>query len=574
MSKILDELSAEEVLRIVLESIPLRVFWKDIDLNYLGANQKLLDDVGLKHLDDLVGQSDYAVFKTREEAEPKRDDDREVIQSGRAKLDIEEPLAIEGKKPKWLRTNKVPLKTSTGKIIGVLGTYQDITEQVQYRLSIEKDAFVDPLTGLANRRRLQSEIKGATFKCSGLLFIDLDHFKHVNDTLGHNIGDILLQKVALRLQIIADNNHAVLARLGGDEFSMFKIFDSTEDIEKKLEEIAVKILSALTVSFDVDHHIISLGASIGIASVDGENRHISDGFIEADIAMYSAKASGRNNYQFFNETLRTATKKKHTLLNLLRKAIEHDELRLVYQPQFDESKNLIGAEALLRWHNDELGIVAPSEFIPIAEETGLIHSIGDWVIDSAINTLTDWQHLTHKNPGFRLSVNISSKQFNNKLLPSIICQKLLSKGLCPSNFTIEITESVLIDQKLLNMDSIFVLKNEGVSIAIDDFGIGYSSLSYLSSLPIDTLKLDQSFIKNIDKNGKNRTLVQAIIQMAKHLGMQVVSEGVETNEEKSVVESLGCMQFQGYLFSKPIPLEKFSAMYVNTPLPAKSSPCW
>ena len=563
MSKNADEPSAEELLRIVLDSIPLRVFWKDVDLNFLGANQKLLDDIGFKHLDDLIGRSDYTIFKTREEAVPKRKDDWEVINSGQAKLDIEEPLAIEGKKLKWLRTNKVPMRTSSGRIIGVLGTYQEITEQVQYRQSIEKDAFVDPLTGLANRRKLQSAIKNSTYDCSGLLFIDLDHFKHINDTLGHNIGDILLQKVALRLQTIADDHHAVLARLGGDEFSMFKLFDSSENIENELEKIAAEILSTLTVSFDVDHHIVSLGASIGITSVDGKNRHVSDGFIEADIAMYSAKASGRNNYQFFNETLRAATEKKHTLLNLLRTAIEQNEFKLVYQPQFDGNNKLIGAEALLRWHHKELGIVEPSEFIPIAEETGLIHSIGDWVIDSAISTLIEWQHFTRKNPDFKLSINVSSKQFNNTFLPSIICQKLLSNGLSPCNFTLEITESVLIDQRALNMDSIFALKNEGVSIAIDDFGIGYSSLSYLSSLPIDTLKIDQSFIKDIDTNEKNRNLAQVIIKMADQMGMQVVAEGVETDAERSVVESLGCTQYQGYLFSKPVSFDEFSVVYIS-----------
>ena len=563
MSQNTDEPSAEELLRIVLDSIPLRVFWKDVDLNFQGANRKLLDDIGFKHLDDLVGRSDYTIFKTREEADPKRKDDWDVIHSGQAKLDIEEPLAIEGKKLKWLRTNKVPMRTSTGKIIGVLGTYQEITEQVQYRQSIEKEAFFDPLTGLANRRKLQSEIKNSTCTCSGLLFIDLDHFKHINDTLGHNIGDILLQKVALRLQTIADNNHAVLARLGGDEFSIFKLFKSAESIEKRLEEIAAEILSALTVSFEVDHHIITVGASIGITSVDGNNRHVSDGFIEADIAMYSAKASGRNNYQFFNETLRAATERKHTLLNLLRKAIEQDEFKLVYQPQFDDNNKLIGAEALLRWHHEELGMVAPSEFIPIAEETGLIHSIGDWVIDSAINTLIGWQHFTHKNPDFKLSINISSKQFSNHFLPSNICQKLLANQLWPGNFTLEITESVLIDQKALNMDSIFALKNEGVSIAIDDFGIGYSSLSYLSSLPIDTLKIDQSFIRDIDQNEKNRNLAQVIVKMADQLGMQVVAEGVETMEEKSVVESLGCLQFQGFLFSKPVSHDEFNSLYIS-----------
>ena len=335
MSDQSENISAEELLRIVLESIPLRVFWKDLDLNYLGANQKLLDDIGFKHIDDLVGQSDYHIYENPKDAEPKRNDDLEVIQTGKSKLDIEESLPIDGKELKWLRTNKVPMKNANGNIIGVLGTYQVITDQVNYRQHIEKQAFIDPLTGLANRRKLQHEIKSSLFDYSGLLFIDLDHFKHVNDTLGHSIGDLILQKVGQRLQSIADKNHALLARLGGDEFSIFKIFESPKDKKAQLKGIATEVLTAVSKSFDVDNHIISsIGASIGIAFIDGENKHISNGFIEADIAMYSAKAQGRNNYQFFNENLRLATEKKHKLLNYLHKAIQKNELELVYQPQF------------------------------------------------------------------------------------------------------------------------------------------------------------------------------------------------------------------------------------------------
>ena len=563
MSDQSENISAEELLRIVLESIPLRVFWKDLDLNYLGANQKLLDDIGFKHIDDLVGQSDYHIYENPKDAEPKRNDDLEVIQTGKSKLDIEESLPIDGKELKWLRTNKVPMKNANGNIIGVLGTYQVITDQVNYRQHIEKQAFIDPLTGLANRRKLQHEIKSSLFDYSGLLFIDLDHFKHVNDTLGHSIGDLILQKVGQRLQSIADKNHALLARLGGDEFSIFKIFESPKDKKAQLKGIATEVLTAVSKSFDVDNHIISsIGASIGIAFIDGENKHISNGFIEADIAMYSAKAQGRNNYQFFNENLRLATEKKHKLLNYLHKAIQKNELELVYQPQFDSSGKLVGAEALLRWHNSEMGTVPPSEIIPIAEESGLIYPIGEWVIDEALNTLVHWHSLLRENPNFKLAVNVSSIQFHDKSLTSTICQKVSSKGLRPQNLSIEITESVLFDYTDTNADTIISLKKEGFSLVVDDFGTGYSSLSQISSLPIDTLKIDRSFIKDIDTNQTKEKLVKTIINMATLLEMNTIAEGIETEQERLTVEKMGCNQFQGYAYSIPISLGKFNELYL------------
>ncbi len=553
--------ASETFLRIALDSIPLRIFWKDCDLNFLGANQQFVDDVGFKDLEDCIGKCDYDIFKTKEEAEQKRDDDREVIRTGLPKLDIEEPLAIEGKKLKWLRTNKVPIRDADGKIFGVLGTYEDITEQVHYREQIEEQAFLDPLTGLANRRKLRRQIRAANFDYSGLLFIDLDHFKHVNDTLGHLVGDHVLQRVAERLTGIADKNNAFLARLGGDEFSIFKVFDSLEDAESQLEIIAKEILDAFKQPFEVKQHTLYLGASIGITFVDGKTTEVNYGFIEADIAMYAAKAQGRNTYQFFNETLRVVTKKRHRLIKFLYKAIENDELQLVYQPQFNVEEKLIGAEALLRWTNSELGTVSPAEFIPIAEETGLIHSIGDWVIDSAIDTLKSWRDLTDQNPDFKLSINTSAIQFQNIRLASSIFEKTKIKGLRPENLSIEITESVLFDPTESNTQAIVTLKEKGFSVAIDDFGTGYSSLSKLSQLPIDTLKIDQSFVRDIDKNETNEKLVQAIINMARQLDMDVIAEGVEHAGERGVLERLGCFQFQGYMFSRPISLEKFNDIF-------------
>jgi len=472
-----------ELLRIVLDSIPLRIFWKDLDLNYLGANQSLLDDIGFTDSADLIGESDYIIFDDPADAEPKRDDDREVIESGKSKLAIEEPLPINGKKLRWLSTSKVPMRDSEGKVIGVLGTYEDVTEKVEYRKLIEKQANMDPLTGLVNRRKLQSSINSIEFENSVLLFIDLDHFKHVNDTLGHAIGDRILQESAQRLQRVAFDNEALAARLGGDEFSIFKVLLPDDNFESGPECLAEQILSVMSKPFKIDNHIISsIGASIGITCVDGNSKHISNGFIEADIAMYSAKTAGRNNYKFFNETLREATKKKHALLNLLHDAVEKNELDLVYQPQFDCLGNLIGAESLLRWQNGELGNVSPEEFIPVAEESGLIHQIGDWVINEAIDALYQWQTYIEDRPDFRLAINVSSKQFENKHLASSICEKIEIKGVNSLNIAIEVTESVLFDNNETN-NIIVQLKEKGFTIDIDDFGTGYSCLSKLSLLP-------------------------------------------------------------------------------------------
>ena len=559
-----EDIDPEELLRIVLDSIPLRVFWKDLDLNYRGANQKLLDDIGFTNLNDLVGQSDYAIYDNEADAEPKRNDDLEVIHSGESKLSIEEPLPINGKDTRWLNTNKVPMKNSEGRVVGVLGTYEDITEKVNYRNYIEKQANIDPLTGLANRRKLQSSINSTKFDNSVLLFIDLDQFKHVNDTLGHAVGDQILQEVAKRLTNVSQEADAFLARLGGDEFSIFKIVSSTEDMHFVAEKLAENVLSTLSKSFKIDSHIIStIGASIGIAFVEDKLKHISNGFIEADIAMYSAKANGRNNYRFFNETLREATQKKHILLNQLHKAIEKNEFKLVFQPQFDRAGNLVGAESLLRWRNEDLGNVSAAEFIDIAEESGLIHPIGDWVINEAIDTLSRWGDYLEINPDFRLAVNVSSKQFQNKYLVSSICEKMAFKGVNPNNMAIEVTESVLFECDESNTNSIARLKQEGFTIDIDDFGTGYSSLSKLSSMPIDTIKIDQSFIRNIDSNSTNEKIVQTIIRMAEELDLRIIAEGIETTEELVAIDDLGCNCYQGYLFGRPISFDQFSELYLD-----------
>ena len=563
MTKNKDLASAEELLKNVIDSIPMGVFWKDLNLNYLGANQKLLDDIGFKDINALIGQSDYAIYSSKRDAKPKRDDDMEVLTTGKSKLNIEEPLPIDGKKIKWLRTNKVPIRNEANEIIGVLGTYQDITKEVNYRQLIEQQAYLDPLTGLANKRELLKNLSSSKIEPAGLLFIDLDNFKDVNDSLGHAIGDKILIEVAKRLRTIADNLEALLVRLGGDEFSLFKKFRLDENIRLQMEEIAKDILESLSENYQIDRHIISsISASIGISILDGEQKNVSDGFIEADIAMYSAKSLGRNNFQFFNKALHKKTKKKHEILNHLHNAIVKNELKLYYQPQFNANNQLTGAEALLRWENPELGNISPNEFIPIAEDSGLIDSIGLWVIDKSIKTLSQWHELLIKNPNFRLSINVSSKQFQNESIVSTILERIESNKLSSKNFAIEITESSIFDINKLNTNLLTKLKNMGFNILIDDFGTGFSSLSTLSQLPINTLKIDQSFIRNITQNKINEKIVETVISLAKHLEIEVIAEGVENEKEIKLLEKLGCSNFQGYFFNEPLTKEQFNKLYI------------
>lgn len=555
------QLSAEKLLRIVLDTIPLRVFWKDVDLRYLGANQKLIDDIGFKDLESLIGETDYAIFDSPEDAEPKRDDDREVIESGKAKLDIEEPLVVPGKQTKWLRTNKAPMVSPDGEIIGVLGTYQDITAEVEYRQRIEQMALIDSLTGLANRRSLQHQISTSHYARGGLLFIDLDRFKHVNDTLGHATGDQLLQLVAHIFQVIADRHEALLARLGGDEFSIFKSFRDSFNIEEELEQIAQEVLNALNRPLQLNHHVISIGASIGITTLSGSPRSTKECFTEADLAMYSAKRNALCKYQFFTKGLMDSAKRQHTLYAHLYRAVEKQELYLVFQPQFQAGQGLIGAEALLRWRNDELGDVSPLEFIPVAEESGIIHEIGNWVIREALDCLKGWETILRERPDFKLAINVSSIQFENKNLPTGIKEALYSRGLSGRNLEIEITESLLLKHKDLAAESMISLKEVGVSIAIDDFGTGYSSLVYLMSLPLNKLKIDRAFVTDLDKHSTNRKLVETIIKLASSLELNVLAEGVETEQERAVLEELNCLQYQGFLYSKPLLLDQFNERF-------------
>jgi diguanylate cyclase (GGDEF)-like protein/PAS domain S-box-containing protein len=557
-------LNAETILRIVLDTIPIRVFWKDRDSTFIGGNKAFISDLGLTSVEQLNGKDDTDFSDDIVAIDNFRKDDLEVMASAQSKIGIEEPLKVPGQSNKWLQTNKVPMTDDSGDVIGILATYEDITQKVEYRQLIEQQALRDSLTGIANRRMLLRAIDNYQDHYAGLLFIDLDYFKAVNDSLGHRVGDALLQEVAKRLQSFAPSPDSLVARLGGDEFSLFVPLQTIEKAQESLELLASNIVDSFASPFKIDHHIISVGSSIGITFIDQTIEGPNVGFREADMAMYAAKQTGRNTYKFYDLSMREEAQRKHKLGFHLRSAIENKELFLLYQPQVDDNNNIIGAEALLRWNSAELGCVSPDEFIPLAEEIGLIHVIGDWVLNAALDDLVTLQPIVSRNPKFKMAVNFSSKQFQNKYLADDIEVALNNRHLNPRNLQVEITESVLIDFKDTVMRSMLKMQAIGISIAIDDFGTGYSSLSYLAMLPIDKLKIDRAFVTDLHNKNTNRKLVETLINMSHNLEMQVIAEGVETVEEYAALIALDCHQFQGFLFSRPISCEQIQHQYQPT----------
>jgi diguanylate cyclase (GGDEF)-like protein len=383
-----------------------------------------------------------------------------------------------------------------------------------------------------------------------LLFVDLDRFKAVNDTFGHEIGDKLLIEITEKLKGLI-NDHDIIARYGGDEFTIL-LANSNEN---RAREVAQAILIHLSNPFFQSTNEIFVTPSIGI-SIFPEHGETFDMLVKnADLAMYFAKSLGKNNFQIFTTDLKDKSQHVLELEIHLRKALERNEFFLYYQPQINlDTNQMIGAEALIRWNQPEKGMIAPADFIPIAEESGLIIPIGEWVIRTACQQNKKWQE--DGLPPFTVAVNISARQFFQSNLPELVRNVLRETGLEPKYLEIEITESMTMDVEsaILTLNE---LKKIGVIISIDDFGTGYSSLNYLKRLPIDKLKIDQSFIRDCTNDVNDQTIIKTVILMAQLLKMQVIAEGVETKDQASFLLKHGCMEAQGYYFSKPVPVEEF-----------------
>ena len=409
-------------------------------------------------------------------------------------------------------------------------------------------AFNDSLTGLPNRafflQHLELELKqvGRRDGSLALLCVDLDNFKSVNDSLGHPVGDALLRAVALRLG--ANAREALVARLGGDEFTVILTQPKGQETA---EAVAVRLIAALADPFEVAGHDLSVGASVGIAFAPGDAADADNLLKHADLALYQAKAEGGGTYRFFEAEMNARAQARHRLETDLRRAIGAGEFELYFQPLFDLESNRIGSfEALIRWNHPSRGLVAPDDFIPLAEETGLIVPIGAWVIQEACRQAMKWPE------DVRIAVNVSSVQFRRSGLNNLIVQALAASGLDPHRLEVEITESVFLESSETLISTLHSLRGLGIRIALDDFGTGYSSLSYLQSFPFDKIKIDRSFIQQLLTRAGSTAIVRAITDLARALGMETTAEGVETSEQLDELREQGCSSVQGYLFSKPV----------------------
>lgn len=456
----------------------------------------------------------------------------------------------------WMRCRGLAVRDQEGKAHRMAGSQTDISARKSMEDQLLHDAFYDSLTGLANRAlfvdRLGRSIERAkrvSWYQFAVLFLDLDRFKLINDSLGHAVGDELLVACARRLEMCLRSMDTV-ARLGGDEFAIL-LEDSggAEDAEA----VADRIQGELALPFDLDGHRVFNSASIGIVLSDTGYERADDVLRDADTAMYRAKVHGKARYELFNPTMRERAVARLDLETDLRSAINLQELRLHYQPIVSLGSNrIIGFEALVRWEHPTHGLIPPANFIPVAEETGLILPIGKWVLKEACGQMREWQDRHPTDPPLTISVNLSAKQFTQPDLSEQIKETLEATGLAAKSLKLEITESVLIEEGEVGRRMLKQLRALGIQVEIDDFGTGYSSLSYLQQLPLDTLKIDRSFISHMGANGKGSEIVRTIMLLAQEMGMRVIAEGVETGEQLTNLKALGCEFAQGYLFSRPV----------------------
>ena len=450
-----------------------------------------------------------------------------------------------------------------GVVTGAVATFLDISERRLAEQKIHQLAFFDELTGLPNRRLLMDRLSQALAvsdrngRYGALMFLDLDNFKMLNDTKGHDTGDMLLVEVARRLQGCVREGDSV-ARMGGDEFVVvLEMLDkSVDEAVVQAELVGEKISAALNQTCQLKQHAHHTTSSIGIVLFKGHQESLDNLLKYADTAMYQAKAAGKNAIRFYDPDMQATLELRIELEHELRNALEKRQFQLYYQIQVDSLRRPIGAEVLLRWVHPQRGLVSPLQFIPLAEDTGLILPIGQWVLDTACAQLKSWQDnaLTRD---LILSVNVSARQFHQADFVAQVQRALLDSGARPSRLKLELTESMVLGNVEDIIGKMLDIKMSGVSFSMDDFGTGYSSLQYLKRLPLDQIKIDQSFVRDITTDSNDAAIVQTVIAMTEAMGLNVIAEGVETEAQLEFLDLRGCHAFQGYLFSKPVPLEQF-----------------
>ena len=463
------------------------------------------------------------------------------------------------------------VKNTQNAVTHYVGTLNDISIRMASENQIKQLAYYDTLTSLPNRTLLHDRMKQAFISSArldtqcALLFIDLDNFKMLNDTLGHDVGDLLLMQVSQRLLDCVREDDTV-ARIGGDEFVIILegLSNDPAEASAQSEEVGEKILSSLGFPYSLNGHDYNGTPSIGFALFKGHSNSVDDLLKQADIAMYQAKAAGRNTLRFFDQNMQDIVTRRVNLENELHEAIQNNQFLLYYQSQVDITGRITGAKVLIRWEHPERGMVSPAEFIPLAEETGLILPIGQWVLETSCRQLVRWATASATR-NLQLAVNVSAYQFRLEDFVAKVQDTLIMTGADPSKLKLELTESLLVENVEDIIQKMSDLKTIGVSFSLDDFGTGYSSLSYLKKLPLSQLKIDQSFVRDLLTDPNDAAIARTIIALAQSMGLSVIAEGVETKEQHDFLAIHGCNHFQGYFFSKPVPVGQFEALLSTPP---------
>ncbi|MEB3830353.1 EAL domain-containing protein [Phormidium sp. CCY1219] len=546
---------SRQMLQLVIDNIPQSIYWKDKNAVYMGCNGNFARAAGFATPEEIIGKTDYEIPLKTQQAAFFRQCDFCVMNANEPQYHTIEPQDRVDGKQYWVESNRIPLKDSQGNAIGILGTYEDVTERKLAEATIRYQATHDLLTGLPNRmlfdKRLQEELQTLPESENKLavMFIDLDRFKTINDTLGHAMGDRLLEAVTERVTNCLRETDT-LARWGGDEFTL--LLPNIHG-EADAAQIAQRILDRLTPTFDLEGHPLHISSSIGIALCSSSDELTAENLLKnADAALYRAKERGRNNYQFYTPALNSKASELFVLENELHNALTREEFVVYYQPQINTATGEIsGIEALVRWQHPELGLVSPAKFIPLAEETGLIVPIGEWVLRTVCRQMKAWREAGL--PPIRVAVNFCARQIEHPNLIETIATILSENGLEPEWLELEITENAAMQNGEKTRMILQQLDAMGVHLSVDDFGTGYSSLAYLKQFPLNTLKIDKSFVRELTMQSKDAGIIDAIMLLGKKFNFRVVAEGVETEEHQRLLECLGCEEMQGYLFSKPLP---------------------
>lgn len=556
-----EKLIVKKQLEALLNAIPDLIWLKDINGRYLFCNRAFERLYGAQE-SEIVGKNDYD-FVNVKLADFFRANDLIALSARHAVPNEEELCFKEDGYQGIFETIKAPVYDSSDTIVGTLGIARDISLRKANEEKIEKLEYFDALTGLANRAmlnlRMTHDISIASRKKEqfALFVLDFDHFKNINDTLGHAVGDMLLVEIAKRLkQLVREED--TLSRQGGDEFILLLPGVSADGAA----HVAKKLLVAVEQPIGIKEHELTITASIGIALFPDDGLNMEELFKRADAAMYLAKQNGRNNYRFFTAEIQQRSSRVLMLENALRYAYSKGELSIHYQPQISlQDRKLVGVEALLRWNHPEMGAISPSEFIPIAEESGQILLLGEWVLRHAMQRMKQW--IDMGLPPMKLAVNLSAVQFHHEHLVTLIETIVSEVGFPTQYLELELTESVATQNPKRAVEIMNALHAKGIRLSIDDFGTGYSSLSYLKRFKVYKLKIDKSFIDDITSDMDDRAIVRTIIALAKSLGLTSIAEGVETKEQLDFLIENGCDEVQGYYFSKPLSVEDFECYMQN-----------